>query len=147
MIVQLKQLFDIVGEKKEISYIIPNDELEEYTSYDFASGIAINGTIVNRAGVVTLSFSCSFTMNQFCDRCLREFTREYDYDFEHILVRSSGCDDYVECHDNTLDMNELAITDLLLQLPSKILCKEDCKGLCYKCGTDLNEGSCDCNEG
>ncbi len=144
MIVQLKQLFDIVGEKKDISYIIPTDELGEYTSYDFASGIAINGTIVNRAGVVTLSFSCSFTMNQFCDRCLREFIREYKYDFEHILVRSSSSDDYVECHDNTLDLNELAITDLLLQLPSKILCTEECKGLCYKCGADLNDGPCAC---
>ncbi|MBP1573228.1 MAG: DUF177 domain-containing protein [Oscillospiraceae bacterium] len=147
MIIQLKQLFDIVGERKELDFVIPSEELSEYQQYEFVSGIAINGTIVNRAGVVTLSFSCSFTMNQFCDRCLCEFNREYAYDFEHILVRSSSSDDFVECPDNTLDINELAISDLLLQLPTKILCKDDCKGLCFKCGADLNEGPCGCPEG
>lgn len=144
MIIQLKQLFDIVGERKDLNFEIAKEELGEYQHLGFASGIAINGTIVNRAGVVTLSFSCAFTMNQFCDRCLREFEREYKFDYEHILVRNSSSDDFVECPDDTLDINELTITNLLLSLPSKILCREDCKGLCFKCGADLNEGPCSC---
>ena len=48
------------------------------------------------------------------------------------------------CEDNVLELDELVISDLLLQLPTKILCKEDCKGLCFKCGKDLNDGDCDC---
>jgi len=51
------------------------------------------------------------------------------------------------CENNILDMNDLAISDLLLQLPTKILCRDDCKGLCFVCGQDLNEGSCKCSEG
>ncbi|MBQ8120226.1 MAG: DUF177 domain-containing protein, partial [Ruminococcus sp.] len=42
--------------------------------------------------------------------------------------------------------NELAVSDLLLQLPTKILCKDDCKGLCYTCGHNLYEGECGCNK-
>jgi uncharacterized protein len=88
---------------------------------------------------------------------LEAFEREYAYDFSHTLTRvlANGedgydgygeYDDYVVCPDNTLDMNELAISDLLLSLPSKILCKEDCAGLCMKCGANLNYGACDCKE-
>lgn len=147
MNVQLKELFDIVGERKDIDYSITADELGEYEGYSFASDVAVKGVIENRAGVVTLKFSTVFTMSHTCDRCLKEFEREYKYDFEHTLVRSmqSERDDYIVCENNTLDLNELAISDLLLQLPTKILCREDCKGLCYVCGQDLNESKCNCS--
>ena len=67
----------------------------------------------------------------------------------HTLVRSLNThsddfDEYIVCEGDALDMNEVAVSDLLLELPSKILCKEDCKGLCMKCGCNLNETQCDC---
>jgi uncharacterized protein len=43
-------------------------------------------------------------------------------------------------------MNETAISDLLLMLPTKMLCREDCKGLCDICGCNLNETTCDCRK-
>ena len=43
----------------------------------------------------------------------------------------------------SIEMNEAAVTDLLLRLPTKNLCKEDCKGLCMVCGCDLNESTCE----
>ena len=86
-------------------------------------------------------------MNLSCDRCLKGFNREYEYKFEHILIQGANTDndEYIVCKDNTLDLNELAISDLLLQLPTKILCRDDCRGLCYVCGQDLNEGECNCS--
>lgn len=148
MVIQLKELFELVGEKKDISYSIELDELPELKGYSFGSPIAISGTIVNRAGVVSLDYSVKFAMKLICDRCLCEFDREYDYAFEHILVRSTNTDndEYVVCKANALDLNELAISDLLLQLPTKILCNEDCKGLCFRCGCNLNESQCSCAE-
>lgn len=146
MKVQLKELFELVGQVKDIDYSIELSELEEYDSYNFATPVRICGKAENRAGVVTLRYSAEFTLNQVCDRCLKEFTQGFNYQFEHILVRSTntGSDEFVVCGDNILDMNGLAISDLLLQLPTKILCREDCKGLCPKCGKDLNEGNCEC---
>lgn len=69
-------------------------------------------------------------------------------DFSHILVRSTSIDsdEYVVCPNDTLDVNELAIQDLLLTLPTKTLCREDCKGLCLKCGKNLNDEECICGE-
>ena len=147
MNVQLKELFDIEGEVKNLDFSIGIDELEDYSAYSFATPIAVSGKIENRAGVVQLSYNSKFSMNLVCDRCLKEFVREYDYDFSHVLVRSTNTDndEFIVCENNVLDINELAVSDLLLKLPTKILCREDCKGLCYTCGQDLNEGECNCS--
>ncbi len=148
MILQLKQLFDIDGEIKNFDFSINPDDLF-YLSVlkSFSSPIAIKGKVENRAGVVTLTYISKFSMNLSCDRCLKEFSREYEYKFEHILIQGANTnnDEYIVCKENTLDLNELAISDLLLQLPTKILCRDDCRGLCYVCGQDLNEGECNCS--
>lgn len=148
MVLQLKQLFDISGDLQSFEYDISLENLKQYESYSFISPLAINGTLVNRAGVVSLNFSVKFTMKHNCDRCLCEFEREFFYEFEHILVRSSNQenDEFIVCPENSLDLDELAISDLLLQLPSKVLCKDDCKGLCYICGNDKNISDCNCSE-
>ena len=56
-----------------------------------------------------------------------------------------GNDDYIETPDFTVELDEVVITDILLNLPQKNLCKEDCKGLCPTCGVNLNTGSCACS--
>lgn len=148
MILQLKQLFDIPGEVRSVAFDISLEEINEaQLSEVFVTPISVSGQAENRARVVTFDFNCTFTLAHFCDRCLKEFNREYSFDFSHTLVRSTNSqnDDYVVCENNTLDINELAISDLLLQLPTKILCREDCKGLCYVCGQDLNDGECNCS--
>lgn len=148
MVLQLKQFFEIVGEKKSFEYEIPVEDLKPYGGYSFITPIAIKSEVVNRAGIVTLNFSTKFTMKLNCDRCLCEFDREFSYDFEHILVRklNTDSDDYIECPEETLDLNELAISNIILQLPSKILCKQDCKGLCSICGNDNNISECSCQK-
>ena len=149
MVISLKHLYDIVGERVELDYSVEDSKLNEIKGYGFSHPITIKGAIVNRAGVVTLKYSAAFTLHACCDRCLTEFDREYGFDFEHILVRSlnngSDDDEYVITESDKLDMDELAVTDCLLQLPSKLLCREDCLGLCPVCGTDLNKNECNCN--
>ena len=148
MILHLKQLFEIDGEVKNIDCkILPDEVYDVEISQALTGPVALKGKVENRAGVVTLTYSCAFSLSHVCDRCLKEFDREYDYEFEHILIQTphSKNDEYIVCPDNTLDLNELAISDLLLQLPTKILCREDCRGLCYVCGQDLNEGECNCS--
>ena len=136
-----------MGECVEIDYSISPDELKDISAYSFASPVTIKGKIQNRAGVVRLTYESRAELALECDRCLTQFVREFCYSFEHILVASTNTDDdeYVVCPNNILDLNELAVSDLLLQLPTKILCKDDCKGLCYTCGKILNEGECSCS--
>lgn len=154
MTVELKKVFDVAGAALDIDGEIPVTELAEMQPYtDFAAPVGIKGKVTNRAGVVTLGFTVTALLAQCCDRCLKAFEREYVHTFSHTLVTSlanqsdedeSEFEDYVVCPDNKLDIGELALTDLMLELPSKILCKEDCLGLCPVCGKDLNEGECGC---
>ena len=55
-------------------------------------------------------------------------------------------DEYVVVPNGILDLNEFITEEIQLFLPSKILCKPDCKGLCYKCGKNLNFGNCSCKK-
>ena len=145
MKINLKQLFSIVGESREIAYTISTDELSDIRGRSFASPVEVKGRIYNRAGVVYLEYSVDMTLLITCDRCLKELERAYHYDFDHIVVPSANSDndEYIVADGESIEMNEIAVTDLLLQLPTKNLCKDDCKGLCMICGCDLNESTCD----
>ena len=146
MKINLKQVFDIVGETKDFSYEIGADELEGIKGYSFDTPVKLVGRFVNKAGIVYLDYSADFEVLQTCDRCLKEFSRDYDLSFDHIVVPSvsnSDNDDYIVADGESIEMNDVALTDMLLELPTKVLCKEDCKGLCMICGCDLNECECD----
>ena len=86
MKLQLKELFEIIGEVREFDFDIPKKELDEYGSYVFETPVKVKGFVENRAGVVTLRYSVSFSMLLTCDRCLNEFVREFEFSFEHIVM-------------------------------------------------------------
>ena len=151
MILQLREIFQIEGTHLPVSYEITPEELSEVRGYTFAAPVAVSGEFYNRAGIVTLKYTVSCTLDVVCDRCLTELKRDYSYDFSHTVVpslQSEGdiYDTYLVAQHDSIDMNETAISDLLLMLPTKMLCREDCKGLCDICGCNLNERTCNCRK-
>ena len=69
--------------------------------------------------------------------------------FAHKLAQTlvdEGNDDYIETPDFTIELDEVVISDILLSLPQKFLCSDDCRGLCPKCGKNLNLGDCGCDK-
>jgi uncharacterized protein len=96
------------------------------------------------------------TLRLECGRCLEAFTIPVDSVFELRYVSqesNTGADEH-EIHEddlttayyreNTLDLADLMREQFLLALPMKPLCREDCKGLCPECGTNLNTSTCGC---
>ena len=151
MILQLREIFQIEGMHLPVFYEITPEELSEVRGYTFAAPVAVSGEFYNRAGIVTLKYTVSCTLDVVCDRCLTELKRDYSYDFSHTVVpslQSEGdiYDTYLVAQHDSIDMNETAISDLLLMLPTKMLCREDCKGLCDICGCNLNERTCNCRK-
>ncbi|MBR1591411.1 MAG: DUF177 domain-containing protein [Ruminococcus sp.] len=146
MKINLKQIFDIVGDSKNFDYEISMDELGHIKGINFASAPHITGRAYNRAGVVYLDYNASFGLSLECDRCLKKFDRDYSFDFSHIVVPqlSGDSDDYIVAQSESIEMNDIAVTDILPELPSKNLCRDNCKGLCMVCGCDLNESACNC---
>ena len=151
MILQLREIFQIEGMHLPVDYAITPEELSEVRGYTFAAPVSVKGEFYNRAGIVTLKYTVSCTLDAVCDRCLTELKRDYSYDFSHTVVPSLHSegdiyDTYLVAQHDSIDMNETAISDLLLMLPTKMLCREDCKGLCDICGCNLNETTCDCRK-
>lgn len=148
MKLDLRRIFNISGAKQEFECEIPMSELERCKGYDFSGPVKVSGEFYNRADVVHMDYSVKFTLNIVCDRCLKELQREYTYDFLHIVVNSvnKDNDDFIVTGNYRVDVNEIALSDLLLELPTKLLCKDNCKGLCSICGCDLNESECNCQK-
>ena len=148
MRIDLRQLFDIVGEVKNIDLSLDLSEEEYNGEHPFITPVRVLGQIENKAQVVRLVFSVKFALKLHCDRCMDEFRREYEFSSEHILVKelNTDNDDYVVCEDSMLDIDETVRADLFLELPNKVLCKEVCKGLCSQCGKNLNFDSCECEK-
>lgn len=149
MLLQLTQVFDIEGNEANASFDLDLSDCDVNGFYPFDRPVAVRAKAVNRAGVVTLSYSITSAIQLRCDRCLTVFPYDLDITGKQVLVRkvydeSFLDEDYIEVPEDCLDVSELARDEILLHLPSKILCKEECKGICPKCGINLNEKTCNC---
>jgi len=91
-----------------------------------------------------------------CSRCLEPFRMPVDaaFDLRFMPVSEMPTEEEREMQeedidvsyyrDDEIDLNELLREQFYLALPMKPLCREDCKGLCPQCGTNLNAGTCSC---
>lgn len=95
--------------------------------------VAVNGTII-----------CYVQGN--CDRCFTKVEKEIGLHFEQIFCKddSENEDDYIYSS-SLLDATKAVSDEIVLSMPSLLLCKDDCKGLCPKCGANLNEKRCNCD--
>lgn len=88
-----------------------------------------------------------------CSRCLEdvktiirlEIQRKIDMKLSEA-ERMEELDENSYITDYTLDTEGLVYDELLSSWPMKVLCREDCKGICGTCGRNLNSGSCDCGQ-
>ena len=148
MLIQCRPLF--MGEvfSLPINTKLDFSQVEFQGGYPFRDPFTITGEVTVRAGVVTLSARAVFVFHGACDRCLTPFMKIYDISLEHTLVttlENEENDDFILLDNYQLNLDDLVLADILLELPYKSLCREDCRGLCPLCGKNLNEGLCGCN--
>ena len=91
-----------------------------------------------------------------CDRCLQPVEAPVDTDFalEYITgseYESGGPAELTEAEMSVsvfdgkgIDVDEVVKEQILLAVPTRMLCREDCKGICPECGADRNKGDCNC---
>lgn len=84
----------------------------------------------------------------YCDKCLVPVTKQIVLPFQQTFYKDDGPeeDDYVY-FDSKLDVTRAVRDEIVLSVPMSLVCSDDCKGLCPKCGTNLNERQCDCDTG
>ncbi|MBR6593821.1 MAG: DUF177 domain-containing protein [Clostridia bacterium] len=119
-------------------------------SPDVVEGTAsVKGKVVNHGGYLLLSADTHITASVLCGRCGEVFGEVIGFSTERPVARklSDGDNDeyLVADEDGFLDLDSFFEEELLLELPTKFLCSEACKGLCPKCGVNLNSGGCSCS--
>lgn len=141
-------LFNSDSEVVNIDYTVKFDDFQYSTYQPLKNGAVVRGKAYCRADVVYLDLSINFDFFGVCDRCAEDFERKYSIELNKIVVQrlenEDDSDDYIVVENNVLDLDDLVYQEIQLFLPQKILCREDCKGLCPKCGKNLNSGNCSC---
>lgn len=148
MKIDLTNLFNGNDEVVSVDYTLNLENLVYSTYKPIKNGVLVKGSVFYKAEVVYLKLNVSFVFYGFCDRCAEDLKKNISFDLNKILVQSLAndvdYDDYVVVENGVLDLDELIEEEVQLFLPSKMLCSDDCKGLCTKCGKNLNLGKCDC---
>lgn len=127
------------GEKAPFEFSATAQKLFDEDLTDFEGDIKVVGEVedVGRCYVVRGHIDCKKSF--ICDRCLTQATENQVHEFDEEFDKAEAVDDM-------LDVTELLRDVLLAAQPMKNLCKADCKGLCPKCGANLNEGECGCDK-
>lgn len=117
----------------------------------------VQGRVTTLGQEVRVKGKVTATLEAACDRCLEPVVLPVERDFDlfylpedaqnatpgetELLARDLDVSIY---EDERIDVDELVLEQLELSLPTRILCQEDCKGLCAQCGTNLNNEQCHC---
>lgn len=110
------------------------------------SPIGLKAVIINAGGQLIIRGTIDAKLLLKCSRCLEDFEYELNTSFEEELSRESNNEDIIFIEGDILDMTDIVVNNILLSLPMKFICSENCKGLCPKCGKNINIHECSCED-
>jgi len=102
----------------------------------FSGPIKIKAEVSKITNAVTVDINFSALINTICSRCLCQFAND--------LRKRFKLNYQADRTKPIIDMDPDIREEIIMDYPMKPLCKPDCKGLCLKCGKNLNEGGCSC---
>lgn len=146
MSMNVSEVFDLNLIQKSTGETFPVDCTADLSSIDPAFGVAeIKGKFRNTAGVVKASLKFSGMYKTVCDRCLEAVALPLEATIDTIVGISGAKDDSISIENGKIDIQKTAYDALCLEIPTKVLCREDCRGLCCDCGKNLNFEQCECD--
>ncbi len=156
MKVDLTELLN--GNEDQLTFqekIIPDDEEIKNVGFKTWGPIEAKGTIFRANHELILNLELAFDYETECDRCLKGVENHIEDTYTFIMQEKKDFDEFSEENEDVdialyEDLYYNSKDDIMdsayLALPNKILCTDDCKGLCPHCGIDLNESTCNCEE-
>lgn len=134
--------------------------LGERKGMDFSlKPTSIDGLATRVGETVTLGLKVQTSIDIQCGRCLEPLIIPVNSELKYTLapapeetegpeieISPDSADEvnFGYYQEDEIDLEPIVLEQIVLQIPIKPLCREDCKGLCPKCGADLNVESCDC---
>ena len=151
MLLGLSKIIDCPGASVPFSVSVDLSDLLYGESYPVSEPVLASGMVRNTAGVLVMTGSLHTTIHGVCDRCASDFDRYVEFPLDVVLVteltNEENEDEWVfPLEGDSADLEDIVRTVFVLNLDSKLLCKEDCKGMCCRCGKNLNDGPCNCQK-
>lgn len=135
---------------KPISFEIEvpmDNKLIEDKGYTFTSPCKLVGTMIYEFESLKVNAKATISFRAQCDKCGEEIDKTLEFNISEMFAKSNTEDsNYYEIGSTSVDVTPMLVDNFFEHLPSRILCKEDCKGLCDLCGKNLNYQSCNCEE-
>ena len=118
---------------------------------EFCSPVRLKAEISNIKGIIRIKGNVSLEYDTFCARCLKPVKRELSTDIGEQYVKADFTGalndaDLYTYEGSSINLDGVVGAAILLQIPIRHLCREDCESLCPVCGKDLNDGGCGCEE-
>jgi uncharacterized protein len=151
------ELENLEGGKGDFAHVYNPDDLNPVDERVNLSGpTKVNGKVRLAGNEVFVNGHVETRAQVECDRCLKpvEIPVNADFELEYITgseYESTAPAELTEAEmsvsvfdGEALDVDEIVKEQILLTVPTRMLCREDCKGICPQCGTDRNTGDCNC---
>ena len=148
-LIELEPVFNNEGAAQSFEYELDFSTFGFNGGFPFEAPVKVSGEVRNSTGIVSLAAKAVFTLCLSCDRCAEEFERTFTVPVEHVLVtqvENEDNDELIVIDSYSYDLDPLVTEDIILSLPTKVLCKKDCMGICSQCGKNLNNGPCMCKK-
>ena len=151
MLLDLSAILDCPGASLPFSTGVDLSDLQYGQSFPVSEPVLASGTVRNTAGVLVMTGRIQTTIHGVCDRCASDFDQEVSFPIDVVLVSElsdeENEDEWVfPLVGDSADLEDIVRTVFVLNMDSKLLCREDCKGICCRCGKNLNDGPCSCQK-
>ena len=151
MLLGLAKIIETPGASIPFSTSVDLSDLRYGECYPVSEPVQASGTVRNTAGVLVMTGTISTTIHGVCDRCAADYEEDVEFPIDIVLVtelsNEENEDEWVfPLEGDSADLEDIVRTVFVLNLDSKLLCKPDCKGLCCRCGKNLNDGPCNCQK-
>ena len=151
MLLGLSKIIDSPGASVAFSTSVDLSDLCYGITYPVSEPVLAQGMVRNTAGVLVMTGDIHTCIHGVCDRCASDFDREIDLPIDVVLVTEMANEEnedewVVPLEGDSADLDDIVRTVFVLNLDSKLLGKEDCKGMCHRCGKNLNDGPCNCQK-
>ena len=151
MLLGLSKIIDCPGQSVSFSDSIDLSDLQYGTCNPVCEPVLASGTVRNTAGVLMMQGVITTTIHGVCDRCTESFTRDVEIPINVVLVTELADEEdedegVFNLVGDSADLEEIVRTVFVLNMDSRLLCSEDCKGVCGGCGKNLNHESCVCQK-
>ena len=144
MILDLKKLKRSGKDTEDFFFLYqPSLDVLDIPDAEFKGDVKVNGTVtLTGEHSAVIDGEVVFIIKANCTRCLEQTEKEFFLEFSESVDQDD--EEGYPVKNDTVDLSKIVDDLVMLNCPISFLCKEDCKGICADCGTNLNQSECKC---